>query len=61
MQLGSGVLLWFRPEAAVLIQPLAWELTYAAGAAIKIKLKKKKKISVLGLGLGLAWYLACYI
>ena len=31
--------LWCRPAAAALIQPLAWKLPYAAGAA----LKKKKK------------------
>ena len=27
--------LWYRPAAAALIQPLAWELLYIAGAAIK--------------------------
>ena len=27
--------LWRRPAAAALIQPLAWELPYAAGAALK--------------------------
>ena len=31
--------LWCRSATAALIQPLAWERTYAAGAA----LKKKKK------------------
>ena len=35
------VLLWL--VAAALIQPLAWELPYAAGAALKCKKKKKKK------------------
>ena len=35
MQLGSGLAV-----AAVLIQPLAWELPYAVGEALK---KKKKK------------------
>ena len=34
--------LWGRPAAAALIQPLAWELPYAAGATLK-KIKKKKK------------------
>ena len=29
--------LWHRPAVAVLIWPLAWELPYAAGAAIKKK------------------------
>ena len=29
--------------AAALIQPLAWELSYAAGAALKDQKKKKKK------------------
>ena len=38
------LLLWHRLLAAVLIQPLAWELAYAVGAAIKSK-KKKKKIA----------------
>ena len=27
--------LWCRPAAAALIQPLAWELPYAIGAAVK--------------------------
>ena len=35
--------LWHRLAAEVLIQPLAWELPYAAGAALKSKKKKKKK------------------
>ena len=33
--------LWYRPAATVLIQPLAWELPYAMGAALK-KTKKKR-------------------
>ena len=41
MKLGSHVVwLRFRPADAAPIRPLNWELTYAAGAAIK---KKKKK------------------
>ena len=32
--------LWHRPAAAAPIQPLAWELPYAAGVAIKGKKKK---------------------
>ena len=41
---GAGIwlLLWCRPAAAGLIQPLAWELLYAAGAAI-LKRKKERK------------------
>ena len=35
--------LWCRPVAAAPIQPLAWELPYTAGAALKRKEKKKKK------------------
>ena len=35
--------LWCRPAAAVQIQPLAWELLYAGGAAQKGKKKRKKK------------------
>ena len=39
------VLLWLqhRPVATALIQPLAWELPYTAGSALKCKKKKKKK------------------
>ena len=29
--------LWHRPAAVVLIRPLAWEPTYAVGAALKRK------------------------
>ena len=35
--------LWCRPAAVALIQPLAWELPYAADAALKNSQKKKKK------------------
>ena len=35
--------LWCRPAAAALIQPLAWELPYAVGVALKRKKKKKVK------------------
>ena len=34
--------LWRRPAAEALIRPLAWDPSYAAGAALK-RLKKKKK------------------
>ena len=37
--------LWCRLEATVLIRPLAWEPTYAAGAAQEMAKKKKKRIS----------------
>ena len=40
---GVGRWLWCRPAAAALIQPLSWELPYAAGVALKSKKKKKKK------------------
>ena len=33
--------LWHRPGAAALIQPLAWELPYATGVALKSGGKKK--------------------
>ena len=33
--------LWWRPAAAALNPPLAWELTYAAGVALKKEQKKK--------------------
>ena len=39
--------LWCRPAAVALIDPLAWELLYVAGAALKskkLKLKLKNKI-----------------
>ena len=36
--------LWRRPAAAALIQPLAWELTYAADAALKRKIKKRQSL-----------------
>ena len=34
------VWLWHRPAAAALIQPLAWELPCAMGAALKSKIIK---------------------
>ena len=37
------VLLWPRLAAVALIQPLAWELPYAVGVALKSQKKKKKK------------------
>ena len=33
--------LWYRPAVTALIQPLAWELPYAAGMALKSKRKEK--------------------
>ena len=44
MQLESGVAVAVAqaPAAAASIQPLAWELTYAANLAIKQKEKKQK-------------------
>jgi len=36
--------LWYRPAAAGLTQPLAQEIPYAAGAALK---RKKKSIFLL--------------
>ena len=38
--------LWRRPEAAALILPLAWELPYAAGAAIRRQNTKNKQKTV---------------
>ena len=34
--------LWHRPATAAPIQPLAWKLPYASGAALKKKKRKKK-------------------
>ena len=36
--------LWCRPAAVAPIQPLAWELPYAEGAALKRQKKKKKEL-----------------
>ena len=35
--------LWYRPAAAAPIQPLAWELQYAAGAALKRQKRKREE------------------
>ena len=35
--------LWPRPAVAALIQPRAWELSHAAGAALKSRKEKKRK------------------
>ena len=35
--------LWCRPAAIALIQPLAWELPYAMGMALKRPKRKNKK------------------
>ena len=42
--------LWHRPSAEALIHSLAWELPYAAGAAVKRKQtnKQTKKTYILG-------------
>ena len=37
--------LWCRLAAVALVRPLAWELSYATGAAQERKEKKKKRIS----------------
>ena len=39
------VLLWLgcRPAAVALIRPLAWELPYAVGVALKSERKKEKR------------------
>ena len=41
--------LWYRPETAALIRPLAWEPSYAEGAALE-KGKKKKNEFMITLG-----------
>ena len=40
--------LWYRLTAATPIQPLAWKLPYAAGAALKRKKEKKDKTEESG-------------
>ena len=42
----SGLWLWCRPAAVSLIQPLAWELPYAMGVALKSKQNKTKQTMV---------------
>ena len=39
--------LWHRLAAKALIQPLAWEIPYATGAALKSKKQKKKKKNLI--------------
>ena len=46
MRFGSGVAVWCRLTAAAPIHPLAWELSYAAGAALEKKQRKKKCFSL---------------
>ena len=38
--------LWCRPAAIALIQPLAWELPYAADATVKTKKRKKVMVRI---------------
>ena len=38
--------LWYRPVATALIQSLAWEPLYAAGAALEKTKRRKKKKSI---------------
>ena len=35
--------LWHRPATVAPIQPLAWELPYATGVALKTKKKERKE------------------
>ena len=37
--------LWHTPAAIAPIKPLAWELPYTTGAALKSKKKKEKEIA----------------
>ena len=39
--------LWRRPEAVALIHPLAWELLYFEGAALKKQTKQNKTMTSL--------------
>ena len=41
--------LWCRPAAAALTEPLAWELPYATGGALKEKKKKNLREFPCGL------------
>ena len=40
--------LWYRPTAVALIQPLAWEVPYTAGSALKRKRKPEKHTQKYG-------------
>ena len=44
--------LWHRPAAEAPIRPLAWELPYAIGAALKSKSKKKKQTKQTNIQIG---------
>ena len=49
MQLRSAWLqLWCSPAASALIQPLGWQLPYAAGVALKRKTKNFHVIAKMG-------------
>ena len=37
---------WHRPAAVALIQPLAWDLPYAVGAALKKKKRRKRNVQL---------------
>ena len=43
--------LWGRPAAVAPVRPLAWELPYAAGAALKSKKTKTKKTFISSKGI----------
>ena len=45
--LDLALLLWCRSAAAAPIQPLAWELPYVVGVALKSQKKKKKERKIL--------------
>ena len=47
--------LWHWPAAAALIQPLAWELPYASGAALKSKKKNQKRKRNVGVPIVAQW------
>ena len=49
--------LWCRPTAAAQIRPLAWELPYAVGVALKSKKKGKKYYFPLIFSLSLLGYM----
>ena len=38
--------LWCRLAAVALIQPLAWDLPYAVGAALKKKKRRKRNVQL---------------
>ena len=55
------LLLWRRPASATLIRPLAWELPYAAGVALKSEKKKINIFLIIYIYITYMWVRSWYI